>query len=110
MPRVAAGARHVEPSALHGIVGTRGAGRSAATTRRALLPRLLPRCASSTAPSEQIDMFLYHGVSVVFIARKLGVAQPTARTHLQTLARAGLVTFGRVGQWTFYKREIRVEL
>jgi DNA-binding transcriptional ArsR family regulator len=44
------------------------------------------------------------GVCVLFIADKLGVAQPTATTHLQTLARAGLVTATRIGQWTFYKR------
>jgi DNA-binding transcriptional ArsR family regulator len=44
------------------------------------------------------------GVCVLFIADKLGVAQPTATTHLQTLARAGLITSKRVGQWTFYKR------
>ncbi|HEY2577477.1 MAG TPA: metalloregulator ArsR/SmtB family transcription factor [Streptosporangiaceae bacterium] len=44
------------------------------------------------------------GVCVVFIARKLGVAQPTATTHLQALARAGLVTSSRIGQWTFYQR------
>lgn len=45
------------------------------------------------------------GVCVVFIAEKLGVAQPTATAHLQALARAGLVTSKRVGQWTFYKRD-----
>jgi DNA-binding transcriptional ArsR family regulator len=45
------------------------------------------------------------GVCVVFIAEKLGVAQPTATTHLQTLKRAGLVTSKRMGQWTFYKRD-----
>jgi ArsR family transcriptional regulator len=45
------------------------------------------------------------GVCVLFIADKLGVAQPTATTHLQALARAGLVTSKRVGQWTFYKRD-----
>ena len=45
------------------------------------------------------------GVCVVFIAEKLGVAQPTATTHLQALARAGLVTAKRAGQWTFYKRD-----
>ena len=47
------------------------------------------------------------GVCVIFIADKLGVAQPTATTHLQALARAGLVTSKRVGQWTFYKRNER---
>jgi ArsR family transcriptional regulator len=45
------------------------------------------------------------GVCVVFIAEKLGVAQPTATTHLQALKRAGLLTSKRVGQWTFYKRD-----
>jgi DNA-binding transcriptional ArsR family regulator len=47
------------------------------------------------------------GVCVLFIADKLGVAQPTATTHLQALARAGLVTSKRIGQWTFYKRDER---
>jgi DNA-binding transcriptional ArsR family regulator len=45
------------------------------------------------------------GVCVIFIADKLGVTQPTATTHLQALARAGLVTSKRVGQWTFYRRD-----
>jgi DNA-binding transcriptional ArsR family regulator len=45
------------------------------------------------------------GVCVLFIADKLGVAQPTATTHLQALARARLVTSKRIGQWTFYKRD-----
>jgi DNA-binding transcriptional ArsR family regulator len=45
------------------------------------------------------------GVCVIFIANKLCVSQPTATTHLQGLARAGLVTSKRVGQWTFYKRD-----
>jgi DNA-binding transcriptional ArsR family regulator len=44
------------------------------------------------------------GVCVVFIADKLGVAQPTATAHLQALARAGLVVSKRIGQWTFYRR------
>ena len=45
------------------------------------------------------------GVCVLFIAEKLGVAQPTATTHLQALARTGLVTSKRMGQWTFYRRD-----
>ena len=45
------------------------------------------------------------GVCVILIADKLGVSQPTATTHLQALARAGLVTSKRVGQWTFFKRD-----
>jgi DNA-binding transcriptional ArsR family regulator len=60
------------------------------------------------------------GVCVIFIADKLGVAQPTATAHLKALARAGLVTSKRMAGWTFYnpdekaiaalKREIRSEL
>jgi DNA-binding transcriptional ArsR family regulator len=45
------------------------------------------------------------GVCVLFIAGKLGVAQPTATAHMQALARARLVTTKRIGQWTFYKRD-----
>jgi DNA-binding transcriptional ArsR family regulator len=45
------------------------------------------------------------GVCVLFIAEKLGVTQPTATAHLQSLSRAGLVTSKRIGQWTFYKRD-----
>jgi DNA-binding transcriptional ArsR family regulator len=45
------------------------------------------------------------GVCVLFIANKLGVAQPTATAHMQALARAGLVTSKRIGQWTFYRRD-----
>ena len=45
------------------------------------------------------------GVCVLFIANKLGIAQPTATAHMQALARAGLVTSKRIGQWTFYKRD-----
>ncbi|MGH3155172.1 MAG: ArsR/SmtB family transcription factor [Streptosporangiaceae bacterium] len=55
-------------------------------------------------PPQQDGDLVDDGVCVVFIARKLGVAQPTATTHLQALARAGLVTSKRIGQWTFYKR------
>jgi DNA-binding transcriptional ArsR family regulator len=45
------------------------------------------------------------GVCVLFIANKLGVAQPTATAHMQALGRVGLVTSKRIGQWTFYKRD-----
>jgi DNA-binding transcriptional ArsR family regulator len=45
------------------------------------------------------------GVCVLFIARKLGVAQPTATSHMQVLARVGLVTSKRLGQWTYYQRD-----
>jgi DNA-binding transcriptional ArsR family regulator len=55
-------------------------------------------------PPQKDGDLVKDGVCVLFIAQKLGVAQPTATTHLQALARAGLLTSKRVGQWTFYKR------
>ncbi|HJU89722.1 MAG TPA: winged helix-turn-helix domain-containing protein [Gemmatimonadaceae bacterium] len=45
------------------------------------------------------------GVCGVFIARKLGVSQPTASEHLNILVRAGLLRPKRIKQWTFYKRD-----
>jgi DNA-binding transcriptional ArsR family regulator len=56
-------------------------------------------------PPQRDGDLIEDGVCVVFIARKLGVAQPTATAHLQALARAGLVTAKRIGQWTFYQRD-----
>jgi len=56
-------------------------------------------------PPQRDGDLVEDGVCVIFIADKLGVAQPTATAHLQALARAGLVTSKRVGQWTFYKRD-----
>ncbi len=45
------------------------------------------------------------GVCVVFIARKLGVSQPTATQHLSRLTHAGLIRPKRIKKWTFYKRD-----
>jgi DNA-binding transcriptional ArsR family regulator len=56
-------------------------------------------------PPQRFGDLVDDGVCVVYIAEKLGVAQPTATVHLQTLARAGLVTAKRVEPWTFYKRD-----
>lgn len=55
-------------------------------------------------PPQRDGDLVKDGVCVIFIADKLGVAQPTATAHLQALARAGLVDPKRIGQWTFYKR------
>ena len=55
-------------------------------------------------PPQRDGDLVNDGVCVCFIAEKLGVAQPTATAHMQRLARAGLVTSRRIGQWTFYKR------
>jgi len=56
-------------------------------------------------PPQREGDLVEDGVCVLFIDDKLGVAQPTATTHLQALARAGLVTSKRVGQWTYYRRD-----
>jgi DNA-binding transcriptional ArsR family regulator len=56
-------------------------------------------------PPQRDGDLVEDGVCVVFIAEKLGVAQPTATTHLKALARAGLVRSKRMGQWTFYQRD-----
>jgi DNA-binding transcriptional ArsR family regulator len=56
-------------------------------------------------PPQRDGDLVEDGVCVLFIAQKLGVAQPTATAHLQALARAGLVSAKRIGQWTFYKRD-----
>jgi DNA-binding transcriptional ArsR family regulator len=47
------------------------------------------------------------GVCVVFIAEKLGVAQPTATQYLTSLAQLGVVRPKRIKKWTFYKRDER---
>ena len=56
-------------------------------------------------PPQRDGDLVEDGVCVIYIADKLGVAQPTATAHLQALARAGLVTSKRIGQWTFYRRD-----
>jgi DNA-binding transcriptional ArsR family regulator len=56
-------------------------------------------------PPQRDGDLVEDGVCVLFIAEKLGVAQPTASAHLQALARAGLVSAKRIGQWTFYRRD-----
>jgi DNA-binding transcriptional ArsR family regulator len=56
-------------------------------------------------PPQRDGDLIDDGVCVLFIANKLGVAQPTATAHMQALARAGLVTSKRIGQWTFYRRD-----
>ena len=56
-------------------------------------------------PPQRDGDLVEDGVCVIFIAEKLGVAQPTATAHLKALARAGLVTSKRMAGWTFYKRD-----
>ena len=56
-------------------------------------------------PPQRDGDLVRDGVCVLFIAEKLGVAQPTATAHLKALARSGLVTSKRQAGWTFYKRD-----
>lgn len=54
---------------------------------------------------EQVDGDLVDdGVCGVFIARKLGVSQPTAHQHLKALVDAGFLIPKRIKQWTFFRR------
>jgi DNA-binding transcriptional ArsR family regulator len=54
---------------------------------------------------EQVDGDLVEdGVCGLFIARKLGISQPTAHAHLKALTEAGLLEGKRIKQWTFFKR------
>ena len=48
------------------------------------------------------------GVCAVFIARKWGVAQPTASRHLKLLTDAGLIVATRKKGWVFYRRDEQV--
>jgi DNA-binding transcriptional ArsR family regulator len=78
--------------------------RALASPRRLQILKWLRDPVAHFPPQRDGDL-VTDGVCVIFIADKLGVAQPTATTHLQALARAGLVTSKRIGQWTFYKRD-----
>ena len=78
--------------------------RALASPKRLHILELLRDPVSNFPPQRDGDLEK-DGVCVIFLADKLGVAQPTATTHLQALARAGLVTAKRIGQWTFYKRD-----
>jgi DNA-binding transcriptional ArsR family regulator len=78
--------------------------RALASPRRLQILDWLRDPVSHFPPQRDGDL-VKDGVCVIFIADKLGVAQPTATAHLQALARAGLVTSRRLGQWTFYRRD-----
>lgn len=58
--------------------------------------------------NEQVDGDLVEdGVCGLFIAEKLGVAQPTLTVHMKALVDAGLVIPKRTKKWVFYKRDDR---
>ena len=75
-----------------------------ASPKRLLILEWLKDPQANFPPQRDGDL-VTDGVCVVFIADKLGVAQPTATAHLKALARAGLVTSKRQAGWTFYKRD-----
>ena len=75
-----------------------------ASPKRLLILEWLKDPEAQFPPQRDGDL-VKDGVCVIFIADKLGVAQPTATAHLKALARAGLVTPKRMAGWTFYKRD-----
>jgi DNA-binding transcriptional ArsR family regulator len=54
----------------------------------------------------QADPFEEVGVCVKQIQEKAGVSQSTASQFMAVLLRAGLVECRRVGQWTYYRRNV----
>lgn len=56
-------------------------------------------------PAQHTGHLVTDGVCVSSIADKLGIAQPSATSHMKILQEAGLVTPTRIAQWTFYKRD-----
>lgn len=54
-------------------------------------------------PRQRDGDLVEDGVCVGFITQKIGLSQPTVTTHMQALARAGLVTSKQIKNWVFYK-------
>lgn len=54
-------------------------------------------------PPQQDGDLVEDGVCVGFITEKIGLSQPTVTTHMQTLAKAGLVTSKKIKNWVYYK-------
>ena len=54
-------------------------------------------------PPQQDGDLVKDGVCVGFITEKIGLSQPTVTTHMQTLAKAGLVTPKKIKNWVYYK-------
>ena len=75
-----------------------------ASDRRLQILSWLRRPRAHFPPQVDGDL-IRDGVCGVYIARKLGVSQPTASEHLKILVRAGLLRARRIKQWTFYRRE-----
>ncbi|WP_185949524.1 helix-turn-helix transcriptional regulator [Microbispora sp. KK1-11] len=56
-------------------------------------------------PPQRDGDLVHDGVCSLFIAQKLGVAQPTCGEHLKVLAHAGLLRGKKIKQWVFYQRD-----
>ena len=61
--------------------------------------------ANSFPPQDEGDVNIV-GVCVSSIQEGVGLSQSTVSDYLATLQRAGLVEVRRIGQWTYYKRNV----
>ncbi|MEG9862207.1 MAG: metalloregulator ArsR/SmtB family transcription factor, partial [Parvularculales bacterium] len=53
-------------------------------------------------PQAEADL-VEDGVCVCFMTEKIGLSQPTVTVHLQTLAKADLLTSKKMKNWVYYK-------
>jgi DNA-binding transcriptional ArsR family regulator len=53
--------------------------------------------------AQQEGDLIEDGVCVGSITQKIGLSQPTVSTHMQALARAGLVTPKKIKNWVHYR-------
>jgi DNA-binding transcriptional ArsR family regulator len=57
----------------------------------------------SNFPPQSDGDLVEDGVCVGFITEKIGLSQPTVTTHMQALAKAGLVSSTKIKNWVYYK-------
>ncbi|WP_419721546.1 ArsR/SmtB family transcription factor [Pantoea vagans] len=54
-------------------------------------------------PEQRDGDLIEDGVCVGFITDKTGLSQPTVTTHMQVLAKAGLVRSKKIKNWVYYR-------
>ncbi|MEK6347263.1 MAG: metalloregulator ArsR/SmtB family transcription factor [Burkholderia sp.] len=54
-------------------------------------------------PKQRDADLVEDGVCVSFITEKLALSQPTVTTHMQALAKAGLVNSKKIKNWVYYR-------
>lgn len=54
-------------------------------------------------PPQRDGDLVEDGVCVGFITDKIGLSQPTVTSHMQVLAKAGLVTSKKIKNWVYYR-------